>query len=142
MKSEKQFRVAVERDLREQRRVGVRVPESAMLAARYNLDVTGYANTMSVRDCADLLYQFGERGAGDAARRRGKTRRLGCCQGERLAYLFDRWQDESEYEDWAEYETAMRALLPAGWEFVNATKRPFGVRFSYPPTVPAIPVVR
>lgn len=48
---------------------------------------------------------------------------------EYLCYLRDRWQDESEYEDFAEYQTAMSAFLPAGSTAVKLTKRPFRVEF-------------
>jgi hypothetical protein len=43
---------------------------------------------------------------------------------ERLCYLYERWQDEKEYEDWAEYAAVMSGMF--GELFVRATKRPFG----------------
>lgn len=46
-----------------------------------------------------------------------------------LGYLYNRWQDEREYEDFADYENEMRKLLPAGFVFWRGTKRPFGFRF-------------
>jgi len=41
-----------------------------------------------------------------------------------LARLDERWADERGYEDFAEYEKAMRGLTDH--EFIRATKRPFG----------------
>jgi len=38
--------------------------------------------------------------------------------------LYDRWQHEKEYEDWADYEIAMKNLW--GSDIVKGTKRPFG----------------
>ena len=42
---------------------------------------------------------------------------------ERMEYLYDRWQDEKEYEDWNEYQMAMKGMF--GDLFVRAMKRPF-----------------
>ena len=51
-----------------------------------------------------------------------------------LSYLYDRWQDEREYEDFKMYEKAMRDLLkevqPEAY-FIKATKRPFGYTFNF-----------
>lgn len=44
-----------------------------------------------------------------------------------LEYLYVRWQDEREYEDFADYADAMRKALGADHTFVRATKRPFGM---------------
>jgi hypothetical protein len=44
----------------------------------------------------------------------------------KMEYLFDRWQDEKEYEDWADYENAIRDHWGDPDTFVKATKRPFG----------------
>jgi len=41
-----------------------------------------------------------------------------------LLCLYDRWQDEKEYEDWADYEKVMKKLI--NHTFVKGTKRPFG----------------
>jgi len=41
-----------------------------------------------------------------------------------LGYLYDRWQDEKEYEDFKEYADVMKKKV--GDAFVRATKRPFG----------------
>lgn len=49
-----------------------------------------------------------------------------------LLYLFDRWQDEAEYEDFAEYGKRLQHHLPEAFTFVKATKRPFGMEFSHP----------
>ena len=50
---------------------------------------------------------------------------------ERLGYLYSRWQDEGQYEDFKEYGIAMHkastALKMKGLTFVKATKRPFGL---------------
>jgi hypothetical protein len=45
---------------------------------------------------------------------------------QKLEYLHDRWQDESEYEDWKDYVDFMRKLAPPDTEFHKASKRPFG----------------
>jgi uncharacterized phage protein gp47/JayE len=51
---------------------------------------------------------------------------------ERLCYLYGRWQDEKEYEDWADYEKAMRdaAARVDGIKVIKISKRPFGFQFS------------
>lgn len=49
---------------------------------------------------------------------------------ERIGYLYARWQDESEYESFDEYIAEFRKLLPDGYTFVGASKRPFGFSFS------------
>jgi hypothetical protein len=43
---------------------------------------------------------------------------------ERLAYLYLRWQDEKEYEDWRDYVKELAKL--AGPGFVSASQQPFG----------------
>lgn len=47
----------------------------------------------------------------------------------RLDYLYDRWQDEREYEDFKDYTAEMKALLldadPTA-KFIKSSKRPFG----------------
>lgn len=48
---------------------------------------------------------------------------------ERMGYLHSRWQDEQQYEDFADYAQAMRVVVPAGFTFVRATRRPFGFEF-------------
>lgn len=45
---------------------------------------------------------------------------------DKLMYLKYRWDDEKEYEDWADYEKSMAAILPKNWSFVKGIKRPFG----------------
>ena len=47
-----------------------------------------------------------------------------------LGYLHARWQDESEYENIAEYAKAVRKNLPKGFKLLRMMKRPFGFQFS------------
>lgn len=51
-----------------------------------------------------------------------------------LVYLFERWQDESMYEDWKDYESEMKerlkAYLPEA-KFIKGTENPFGLKYSY-----------
>ncbi len=51
------FRKDVEKDLREQRRIGIKVSEKAITAALLSRDMKDYTN-MSVTDCADLLIKL------------------------------------------------------------------------------------
>ena len=51
--------------------------------------------------------------------------------GDKIAYLYSRWEDEKEYEDWAEYEEVLRKLTPVWAKFVKGLKRPFGFRLDY-----------
>ncbi len=44
--------------------------------------------------------------------------------------LSDRWADEREYEDIADYAVPIKAALPAGFELLRMKKRPFGFEFS------------
>ena len=47
---------------------------------------------------------------------------------DRLVYLYSRWQDEKEYEDFNEYiESAKESVTEAGGTFVSMKKRPFYV---------------
>ena len=46
---------------------------------------------------------------------------------DRLAYLHSRWEDESEYEDIADYLTAMQKVLPTA---TKMTTEPFGVIYT------------
>lgn len=46
-----------------------------------------------------------------------------------LCYLHARWQDESEYEDFAEYQKAIARRLPEGSKDVELTKK-FKVTFT------------
>ena len=41
-----------------------------------------------------------------------------------ISYLYGRWQDEKEYEDFGDYAKAIQ--IEVGSIFVKATKRPFG----------------
>jgi hypothetical protein len=44
-----------------------------------------------------------------------------------LGDLRDCWQDEKEYEDFAEYDKVLRAkFFGYGLKFIKSTKRPFG----------------
>lgn len=44
--------------------------------------------------------------------------------------LYERWQDEHEYEDFADYKTAMANALPEGATLTKMTKRPFRVEYT------------
>jgi predicted transcriptional regulator len=44
-----------------------------------------------------------------------------------LLNLKERWDDEKEYEDWANYVKVLRKLTPKGFKFVKAGKRPFAI---------------
>lgn len=45
--------------------------------------------------------------------------------------LYDRWQDEKEYEDFNDYIAVMMKYMPNGATLVKGTKRPFGVVVNY-----------
>jgi hypothetical protein len=45
--------------------------------------------------------------------------------------LYERWQDEKDYEDFNEYVAAMMKSMPTGAKLIKGTKRPFGVTFNY-----------
>jgi hypothetical protein len=49
----------------------------------------------------------------------------------RFNYLYDRWQDEKDHEDFKDYVEAMMKMMPSGATLVKGTKRPFGVTFKY-----------
>lgn len=49
--------------------------------------------------------------------------------GDFILNLLGRWLDECEYEDFADYENAMRKNLPSGFTFVKGHKRSFGFTF-------------
>jgi uncharacterized protein YeeX (DUF496 family) len=59
--------------------------------------------------------------------------------GERLVYLYDRWQDEKEYEDFQDYIDAMKKdfekyckeAIMSNAVFVKVGKRPFGVTYDF-----------
>lgn len=48
---------------------------------------------------------------------------------QRLGYLWSRWQDEKEYEDWNDYVEQLSKLAPEGAENITCSKRPFGITF-------------
>ena len=58
---------------------------------------------------------------------------------DKLSYLYNRWLDEREYEDFADYVTEMRKVFDAEIEpvpmknafFVKGQKRPFGFTFDF-----------
>lgn len=52
---------------------------------------------------------------------------------DRLGYLWSRWQDEKEYENFGDYEAEMKKLASAHpeIEFIRAGKRPFGFTARY-----------
>ena len=48
-----------------------------------------------------------------------------------MDYLEGRWQDEKEYEDFADYQNAVEKKVAAlGMRFAKMTKRPFAVRYA------------
>jgi hypothetical protein len=49
----------------------------------------------------------------------------------RFEYLYDRWQDEKDYEDFNAYAESMMVHMPEGATLVKGTKRPFGVVINY-----------
>ena len=46
--------------------------------------------------------------------------------------LHDRWQDERAHEDFDDYRSAIRKILPEGWTLTKATSRPFEFEASTP----------
>lgn len=46
-----------------------------------------------------------------------------------LDELYQRWQNEREYEEWKDYAKRMSLMLPKDFTFKRATKRPFGFEF-------------
>jgi hypothetical protein len=55
-------------------------------------------------------------------------------QSERIANVFfnlhERWQDEKEYEDIADYAAPLQSVLPAECVIEKMTKRPFGCKLA------------
>lgn len=47
-------------------------------------------------------------------------------------YLAGRWQDEQEYEDFAEYRAAVEKKMPDGFTLLEMKKKPFSFKFSAP----------
>lgn len=47
-----------------------------------------------------------------------------------LGNLYDRWQDEKDYEDINEYGDVIKGKLPEGFKLQEMTKRPFGFKFN------------
>ena len=78
----------------------------------YRNQPKGYA-MKTQRATKDTLYEVAEQ-AFDA-------------MGERLIYLYSRWQDEREYEDWADYAKEMaKTAAQSGFVAIKTAKRPFG----------------
>ena len=50
---------------------------------------------------------------------------------EHFNYLYDRWQDEKQYEDFNDYIKSMMTVMPEGATLVKGSKRPFGVTINY-----------
>lgn len=51
---------------------------------------------------------------------------------ERLGYLYGRWQDEKEYEEWSDYAMVMQKMaepLQPLFRIIRYSKRPFGIVF-------------
>ena len=46
-------------------------------------------------------------------------------------YLYWRWQDEKQYEDFNDYVESMMKYMPSGATLVKGSKRPFGVTINY-----------
>lgn len=58
---------------------------------------------------------------------------------DRIVYLYGRWQDEKEYEDWKDFVTEMKKEIEAismekdiTLSVIGCNKRPFGITFSMP----------
>ena len=48
----------------------------------------------------------------------------------RLGYLYDRWQDEKDYEDFADYKGNIKRLLnDEGAKFIGLKQRPFELTY-------------
>ena len=47
-----------------------------------------------------------------------------------LANLCDRWASEREFENIEDYAVQIKTALPAGFELLAMTKRPFGFKFT------------
>lgn len=56
---------------------------------------------------------------------------LGTLDTDKLAYLYQRWQDEKEYEDFNDYvkfmKTSIFPNIAQYFTFVKGSKRPFGL---------------
>lgn len=50
---------------------------------------------------------------------------------QKFHYLYKRWQDEKDYEDFNEYVAVMMKSMPTGSKLIKGTKRPFGLTFNY-----------
>lgn len=61
-----------------------------------------------------------------------EARKIFKAEEDAIVYLYGRWLDEREYEDFKEYAEAMKKLLPEGYVFESASKRPFGMTVKLP----------
>ncbi len=50
----------------------------------------------------------------------------------KLDNLAARWNDEREYEDFADYRDAIKLMFPAPFTVTKITSRPFAVSFTHP----------
>ena len=50
---------------------------------------------------------------------------------EHFDYLYYRWQDEKQYEDFNDYVKSMMTVMPEGATLIKGSKRPFGVTINY-----------
>lgn len=57
-----------------------------------------------------------------------------------LINLYDRWQNEREYEDWNEYKLYFEKH--SGFKLLSASKRPFSFTFEHPAFPGAIYQIR
>lgn len=51
---------------------------------------------------------------------------------EHVAYLRERWRDEKEYENFDEYRKSVSKNIPAGYQYLSMTSRPFQLEFIAP----------
>ena len=50
---------------------------------------------------------------------------------DKFSYLYHRWQDEKEYEDFSDYVDCMMKVMPNSAILVGGSEEPFGVTFKY-----------
>ena len=49
----------------------------------------------------------------------------------KFSYLYDRWEDEKEYEDFSDFVEAMMKSMPKEATLIEGSEMPFGVKFKY-----------
>ena len=49
---------------------------------------------------------------------------------DRIWYLYERWQDEQEYEKIEDYAKPFERFIPEGFKLTKMTKKPFGFQFT------------